>query len=129
MNRLDLVQNRGKEQTPEVKSQLLEADSDIILLETSETDEAVEVAAAENGLVKDVGLEKESGLAGAHELAEVELADPAGDLTDFPTVQPDDDELRAVLLLVLPQAHVGLEDLAKVVLVVEASVGRNGRRG
>nr|GMD53431.1 hypothetical protein Csa_4G026895 [Ipomoea batatas] len=102
------VQNQGYHQKPGVKPQLLEPGGAIVA-------GAVEVLAVENGLVEDVGLEEEASLASAHVLAEVELTDPGRDLADLPALQPRLEQLRPVLLLVLPQPHVGLEHLVKIV--------------
>lgn len=123
LNHLGPVQNQRNEQKPGVEPQLLEPNAEILLPESFGTGIGpLKVVPAKNGLVEDVGLDEEPGLAGPHVLAEVELADPARDLADFPAVQTGLDELGPFLLLVLPEAHVGLEDLVEVVLVVDTSV-------
>lgn len=84
----------------------------------------MEVPSAEYGLVEDVSLHQELALAGPHVLAEVQLADSARDLTDFPAVQTGPDQLGAVLLLEFPEARVGLEDLLEqVALAAAVAVG------
>ncbi|KAK7827217.1 hypothetical protein CFP56_031314 [Quercus suber] len=50
--------------------------------------------------IQHVSLNKKPGLTGPHVLAEVELADPAGDLAYFPAVEIGINELRPVILLI-----------------------------
>lgn len=84
-----------------------------------------EVAAVENGLVEDVGLEQEADLAAAQVLGVVELPDPGRDLPDLPPLQPRLHQPTPLLLLELPQPGVGLEHLVEGVVVV---VGAGGVR-
>lgn len=107
-NHLPPINNQRHEQEPRVEPQLLGPRAEILPL-------LLEVPPLENRLVEDVGLEEEASLAGPHVLAEVELPNPARDLADLPPVQAGSDELGAVGLLVIPELHVGLEDLVEVV--------------
>lgn len=109
-NHLPPINNQRNEQEPRVEPQLLGPRAEILPLLPF-----LEVPPLENGLVEDVGLEEEASLAGPHVLAEVELPNPARDLADLPPVQPRRDELGPVGLLVIPELHVGLEDLVEVV--------------
>ncbi|KAF3961734.1 hypothetical protein CMV_013677 [Castanea mollissima] len=56
---------------------------------------------------------------------EVDLADLAGDLADFPTVETGIDKLRLVILLVLLELGVRLEDLVEVLMARHVTVCRN----
>ena len=121
LNHLGSVQNQRNEQEPRVKPQFLEPNPEIF----TEAFGSFEVAPIENRLVEHVSLDEKPGLAGPHVLAEVELADPAGDLADFPAVETGVDELRPVFLLVPPELRVRLEDLVEVLLARHVTVRRN----
>ena len=121
LNHLGPVQNQRNEQEPGVKPQFLEPNPEIF----TEAFGSFEVAPIENRLVEHVSLDEKPGLAGPHVLAEVELADPAGDLADFPAVETGVDELRPVFLLVPPELRVRLEDLVEVLLARHVTVRRN----
>ena len=121
LNHLGPVQNQRNEQEPRVKPQFLEPNPEIF----TEAFGSFEVAPIENRLVEHVSLDEKPGLAGPHVLAEVELADPAGDLADFPAVETGVDELRPVFLLVPPELRVRLEDLVEVLLARHVTVRRN----
>uniref|UniRef100_A0A2P2QQY9 Uncharacterized protein n=1 Tax=Rhizophora mucronata TaxID=61149 RepID=A0A2P2QQY9_RHIMU len=71
----------------------------------------------QNRFVEHVRLHQEPRLASPHVLGKVELADPARDLANFPPVQARLHQFRPVLLLVLPEPHVGLERLDETVVV------------
>ena len=81
-----------------------------------------EVAAAVDGLVEDVCADERARLGGAEVARVVELADPRGDLADLPAAEARGDEVPAAVLLQAPEARVGLEGLAAV--VVPAAVER-----
>ena len=121
LNHLGPVQNQRNEQEPRVKPQFLEPNPEIF----TEAFGSFEVAPIENRLVEHVSLDEKPGLAGPHVLAEVELADPASDLADFPAVETGVDELRPVFLLVPPELRVRLEDLVEVLLARHVTVRRN----
>lgn len=113
-----MVQNQSDQQEPRVEPQLLSPNLEIIRLRH------LEVLPAKNRLVEDVRLQQKPGLAGPHVLAEIQLANPAGDLTNLPPLQAGLDELLPVLLLELPEPHVGLERLVEQVALGGASFVR-----
>lgn len=120
LHHLRPIQHQRNQQKPRVEPQLLKPNPSIPTIPILLT----KIPPVEDGLVENVGLEEEPGLAGAHVLTEVELADPGRDLADLPPPEARLYEFLAVFLLVLPEAHVGLEDLVEVVVRAGPAVGR-----
>lgn len=114
VNHLGPVKNDRNKQKARVEAQLLRANTEIFGVGFG----SLEVPSAEYGLVEDVGLDEEPALARPSVLPEVQLSDSASDLADFPPLQPALHQLRAVLLLVLPQPCVRLEHLLERVLLL-----------
>ena len=114
LNHLGAVENNRNEQKARVEPQLLRANSEIFGVGFG----SLEVSSAEYGLVEDVGLDEEPALAAPHVLPEIQLSDSARDLTKFPPLQPALYQLRAVLLLVLPEPRVRLEHLLERVVLL-----------
>jgi len=114
VNHLGPVENDRNKQKARVEPQLLGANTEIFGVGFG----SLEVPSAEYGLVEDVGLDEEPALARSRVLPEVQLSDSASDLADFPPPEPALHQLRAVLLLVLPQPCVRLEHLLESVLLL-----------
>lgn len=70
-----------------------------------------EVSARADGVVKGVGLAKESRVARAKVKVVVQLADARGDLPDLPSLEPSLGQGIAVVLLELPEPSERLERL------------------
>lgn len=121
VDHLGPVQNDRDEQEPCVEPKLLGPDSQI----SRRAFRSFEVPPAEYGLVEDVGLDEEPDVAGPHVLAEVQLADSARDLADFPALEAALNQLQPVLLLELPEPRVSLEHLVEEVALARATVCRH----
>lgn len=121
LNGIRSIQKQRNQQEPRVKPQFLEPRPKIL----SRILRSLKITSIKNRFIEDIGFNQKLGLTSSHIMPKVKLTDPASDLANFPAVETRFNKLGAKFLLVLPETHISLENLMKVVMVVHTPVGRD----